>query len=606
MNLNSSGYPLNTELQDTSLPLNLLNGALVFDATLNGTATWNGTGGVQIQSATVAAGATDNVVFMQPDDAPLYTAGVNYVDYTITFTTPINSFEMRGGGLNNDDGMTMFPSYLGTPIPVTAANFSALTPLDGVMPGGSGSGMYTTDTTVDPDTEHDTVVGRSNLGGFAVNTNLFQFNIDGPIDQLVIRSGKIDNDGGFITVALHSFDVCYDAVPSIELVKSVDSIDLGVDGVLNAGDVITYAFTVTNTGNVDLSDVTVTDDLAVMSGGPISLAVGESDSSSFTATYEVTPADMAAGGVENTATATGTPPSGPDVTDVSDTGTDPDGDPVTSPESTETDSPLGVNPNVGTDPTDDPTTVRILPAAADDEDLLNTIGDAVEVDVLGNDSDGLLPSTVRILTPGTNAPVSSLVVAGEGEWTVDGTTGAITFTPEGTFTGNPTPIDYVAANGAGDDVQATVTITYLPVADNDEDLLNIIGEAVTVDVLDNDTTGLMPNTVRILTPGTGDLVTSLMVPGEGEWTVDVTTGSITFTPEAGFTGDPTVITYEAENSAGDRVQAEVTITYLDLPTLALTGASGVMFISTLIGLLLALGVVLVLIANGRQKRSVES
>jgi CshA-type fibril repeat protein len=33
-----------------------------------------------------------------------------------------------------------------------------------------------------------------------------------------------------------------------------------------------------------------------------------------------------------------------------------------------------------------------------------------------------------------------LVVSGEGTWTVDPVTGAITFTPETGFTGNPTPI----------------------------------------------------------------------------------------------------------------------------------------------------------------------
>jgi hypothetical protein len=54
-----------------------------------------------------------------------------------------------------------------------------------------------------------------------------------------------------------------------------------------------------------------------------------------------------------------------------------------------------------------------------------------------------------------------LVVAGEGEWTVDPITGAITFTPLATFLGDPTPVDYRAANGFGDTAEATVTITYV-------------------------------------------------------------------------------------------------------------------------------------------------
>ncbi len=502
--------------------------------------------------------------------------------------------------------------------------------------------------------------------------------------------------------------------PAISLVKSVSLVDLGADGVLGAGDEITYAFTVTNTGNVALSDVTVTDVLATMSGGPISLAVGASDSTTFTATYVVTAADVTAGGVENTATAEGTPPSGPDVSDVSDTGTGVDGDPVTDPELTETPSPLGENPNDGGDPSDDPTTVRILPSAADDEDLDNTIGDAVTVDVLANDSAGLVPSTVRIVNPITLAEVTSLTVTGEGVWTVDPITGEVTFTPEVTFLGDPTPVDYVAANGFGDEVTATVTITYvpagpaislvksvslvdlgadgvlgagdeityaftvtntgnvalsdvtvtdvlatmsggpislavgasdsttftatyvvtaadvtaggventataegtppsgpdvsdvsdtgtgvdgdpvtdpeltetpsplgenpndggdpsddpttvriLPSAADDEDLDNTIGDAVTVDVLANDSAGLVPSTVRIVNPITLAEVTSLTVTGEGVWTVDPITGEVTFTPEVTFLGDPTPVDYVAANGFGDTAEATVTITYVE-------------------------------------------
>ena len=49
------------------------------------------------------------------------------------------------------------------------------------------------------------------------------------------------------------------------------------------GDVITYAFSVSNTGNVTLSNVIVEDPLVTMLGGPIaSLAPGAIDTSSYT------------------------------------------------------------------------------------------------------------------------------------------------------------------------------------------------------------------------------------------------------------------------------------------------------------------------------------
>ena len=130
--------------------------------------------------------------------------------------------------------------------------------------------------------------------------------------------------------------------PAIELIKA-SALDLGADGVLNAGDTINYSFTVRNTGNVPLTSVGVAEVAAsftgtgtppVVSGGPIGLAVGASDSTTFTASYLLTQADIDAGGVSNQARATGSSPRGNDVTDLSDSNdpalTGPD-DPTSTP-----------------------------------------------------------------------------------------------------------------------------------------------------------------------------------------------------------------------------------------------------------------------------------
>ncbi|MCC5654074.1 DUF11 domain-containing protein [Nostoc sp. XA013] len=108
--------------------------------------------------------------------------------------------------------------------------------------------------------------------------------------------------------------------PAIALIKTATFNDSNNNGIAEVGETITYNFTVTNTGNVSLSDVTVTDPLpgVVVSGGPITLAVGESDSTTFTAIYTITQADINAGSVSNQAFVTGNSPLDVEVTDASD------------------------------------------------------------------------------------------------------------------------------------------------------------------------------------------------------------------------------------------------------------------------------------------------
>jgi uncharacterized repeat protein (TIGR01451 family)/LPXTG-motif cell wall-anchored protein len=92
---------------------------------------------------------------------------------------------------------------------------------------------------------------------------------------------------------------------AIAIVKSVAEASFD-----SAADTLHYTFHVTNTGNVRLSDVTVTDPLpglSAISCPGTELVPGES--MDCTATYATTQADVDAGGVSNTATATGVPPS---------------------------------------------------------------------------------------------------------------------------------------------------------------------------------------------------------------------------------------------------------------------------------------------------------
>lgn len=78
------------------------------------------------------------------------------------------------------------------------------------------------------------------------------------------------------------------------------------------GHVIDYSFSVTNTGNVSLAPVVVSDAQLGISSAPCvsSLAPGATSICSTTGSHTVTDADVALGKYQNSATATGTPPSG--------------------------------------------------------------------------------------------------------------------------------------------------------------------------------------------------------------------------------------------------------------------------------------------------------
>ena len=160
---------------------------------------------------------------------------------------------------------------------------------------------------------------------------------------------------------------------AIRLVKTALAItDTTGDGTEGAGDTVTYAFAVTNAGSLSLADVRVTDPLVAVTGGPATLAVDATDAATFRASYVLTQADVDRGWVQNTATVeadavteTGAPfldANGDPVTaaDLSDTGTDPDRAAIASPEAVETPDAAGATNG---DPTDDPTVVRITPAA---------------------------------------------------------------------------------------------------------------------------------------------------------------------------------------------------------------------------------------------------
>jgi hypothetical protein len=218
--------------------------------------------------------------------------------------------------------------------------------------------------------------------------------------------GVYDNNSSDTTDDPTTLKIDFVPAPSISLIKSISSVeDVNKNKIVDAGDIIHYNFEVTNSGNVELKDISISDDIVTVNGSLASLDVNKTDKDTFSATYTITQDDVDAGGVENRATVNAQDDYGTKVSDISDTGTDPQVVKVTNPESTETESPLEINNNDVSDPTDDPTTLKI--------DIVTAhIGDLFWIDknhngIKDEDEDVVAGATVELFDNSGN-PISDV------------------------------------------------------------------------------------------------------------------------------------------------------------------------------------------------------
>ena len=139
--------------------------------------------------------------------------------------------------------------------------------------------------------------------------------------QADVDAGSISNTGtasgtpptGPAITATSSLTISASDTPALTLKKSASTTSYSVPGTL-----ITYSYLVTNTGNVNLTAVSVTDPQPGLSA--VNCPIGTLAPAAFetcTATYSTTQADLDAGSISNTGTASGTPPTGPAITTTS-------------------------------------------------------------------------------------------------------------------------------------------------------------------------------------------------------------------------------------------------------------------------------------------------
>ncbi len=144
---------------------------------------------------------------------------------------------------------------------------------------------------------------------------VLQTDIDAQILTNTANATGTDPDGDALTPDATDVHPLVDAAPAVQVVKAITP-NPGTDpAYTNPGDVVNFVMTVTNTGNVTLNSVAVTDSLVpgTCTVGPL---LPNATDATCTFAYTVTQADIDAGAITNTANAVGTPASDDDpVTD---------------------------------------------------------------------------------------------------------------------------------------------------------------------------------------------------------------------------------------------------------------------------------------------------
>jgi uncharacterized repeat protein (TIGR02059 family) len=192
-------------------------------------------------------------------------------------------------------------------------------------------------------------------------------------------------------------------------------------------------------------------------------------------------------------------------------------------------------------------------------------------------------------TRDTDGVVTKVTVPGQGEYTLDTTTGVITFDPLPTFVGEAYPVAYTVSDNFDQSVSSTYTPTVIapPAAADDTPAAGPHNTPQNINVLANDTVSLTGSAFVLTSvrfcqvddPATEGIneaqapdnctATSVTIPGEGTYTVDTTTGVVTFTPDPLFHGTvATPVQYQVADGDGQIVSALITPSVMPAPPTA--------------------------------------
>lgn len=163
----------------------------------------------------------------------------------------------------------------------------------------------------------------------------------------------------------------------------------------------------------------------------------------------------------------------------------------------------------------------------------------------------------KVFKPGETAdiknkdgkPVGTLVIKENGDYTFD---------PAKDFSGDVPAIEYVAKDEDGNEDPTKVILKVIPVEEppvaKTDSAQTPKNTPVEIDILKNDSdpeNNIAPSTVKLIDPN-GQEVAELTVPNEGKYTVNPTTGKVTFTPADGYTGVTKPLNYIVKDEKGNK------------------------------------------------------
>ena len=180
-------------------------------------------------------------------------------------------------------------------------------------------------------------------------------------------------------------------------------------------------------------------------------------------------------------------------------------------------------------------------------------------------------TTVKLVDPSGNE-VTTMPALKDGKevgtYTIDPTTGVITFQPNKDFTGTPDPAKVVAKDTNGTKVETTYTPTVTPVTPTAEpkETTGKQGQPQTQETESmfkqgDEVAPIDKTTVKLVDPS-GNEVTTMPAMKDGKevgtYTIDPATGVITFQPNKDFVGTPDPAKVVAKDTNGTKVETTYT------------------------------------------------